>query len=108
MKHLMLVLALTLTACSSADLPSNESREDVAVVQQDLISPECKTLHSPPPFPIVCGSSCCIQPNGTGGCNPGWKCSLSSIGFNIYERNVVGRTCYCIVGGLTYAGKVVQ
>lgn len=104
-KLLGLVLGLGLFSMFSCSSEVGED-ETIGAMRSELISPDCLTLHSPPPYPIVCGNNCCVKPNGTGGCQTGWACSLSSIGFNIYSRNVVGRTCYCIVGGLTYAGKV--
>lgn len=93
----LLAFGLLLAGCASAG-----TSEDVAVVQQELISPSCLALHSPPPYPIVCGNYC-ATPNVT--------CSLSSCSGNPYMRDMVGRPCKCTIGSaikLVVSGQVVQ
>ena len=93
----LLCLAILLVACSGGD-----PREDVATLQQELISPSCLTLHSPPPYPIVCGNYCATPSN---------TCALSSYSGNPYTRDVFGQPCKCLLGGaikLVVSGTVVQ
>jgi hypothetical protein len=92
----LLCIALLLIACGSPD------GEDVGVVEQGLISPDCLSLRSPPPYPIVCGNYCATA---------SIECALSSYAGNPYSRDVVGRPCKCLLGSavkLVVSGSVFQ
>lgn len=93
---LLALLTHALVSCSSAD------GEDVAFVRQDVISRDCLSVREPPPVPIVCGNYCATS---------SLTCSLSSYSGNQFSRDVVGRSCSCLLGSkvkLVIPGSVIQ